>query len=233
MRATYLRYPGAFAALLLASGAQAALVSVSGGQAVYDSDLDITWISNANLAATNTFGLATNVDLGLYPSDNSGVNGRILPNGAMNWPGALFWVDAMNAANYLGVNDWRLPVTLYPDRTCDSDPPSGFINCTGSEMGHLYYVDGVTTAMPGPFSNIKDRWLWSGTEYSLNPDDLAWFFKFGNGNQSGAGKANFLWGSAVRSGDISLVPVPAAVWLFGSALGLLGWLQRSAEHGNA
>lgn len=228
MRATYLRYIGAFAALLLASGAQAALVSVAGGQAVYDNDLDVTWASNANLAATNTFGLTTNVDLGLYPSDNSGVNGRILPNGAMNWPGTLFWIDAMNASNYLGVNDWRLPVTLYPDSTCDTQP-SGSFNCTGSEMGHLYNVEGATAAMPGPFSNVVDLWGWSGSEYSpLDPDNFAWFFKFSNGSQSGAGKANFLFGWAVRSGDISLVPVPAAVWLFGSALGLLGWLRRRA-----
>jgi len=30
----------------------------------------------------------------------------------------------------------------------------------------------------------------------------------------------------VRAGDVSAVPVPAAVWLFGSALGLLGWMRR-------
>jgi len=27
---------------------------------------------------------------------------------------------------------------------------------------------------------------------------------------------------------ISVVPVPAAVWLFGSALGMLGWMRRRA-----
>ena len=30
----------------------------------------------------------------------------------------------------------------------------------------------------------------------------------------------------ITSGQISAVPVPAAVWLFGSALGLLGWMRR-------
>jgi len=28
--------------------------------------------------------------------------------------------------------------------------------------------------------------------------------------------------------DVELVPIPAAVWLFGSALGLLGWVRRRA-----
>jgi len=34
--------------------------------------------------------------------------------------------------------------------------------------------------------------------------------------------------SDAATGSISIVPVPAAVWLFGSALGLLGWVRRRA-----
>lgn len=34
--------------------------------------------------------------------------------------------------------------------------------------------------------------------------------------------------SDLATGSISIVPVPAAVWLFGSALGLLGWVRRRA-----
>jgi hypothetical protein len=32
----------------------------------------------------------------------------------------------------------------------------------------------------------------------------------------------------IGTASISVVPVPAAVWLFGSALGLMGWLRRKA-----
>jgi len=47
----------------------------------------------------------------------------------------------------------------------------------------------------------------------------------------------FQWDTVLADGDsllisknlrISVVPVPAAVWLFGSALGLLGWARRKA-----
>ena len=38
--------------------------------------------------------------------------------------------------------------------------------------------------------------------------------------------AGFDAGAALISANSSVVPVPAAVWLFGSALGLLGWVRR-------
>ena len=33
---------------------------------------------------------------------------------------------------------------------------------------------------------------------------------------------------AIVSGNVSAVPIPAAVWLFGSGLGLLGWFRKKA-----
>ncbi|MBI5660177.1 MAG: hypothetical protein HZC43_11670 [Nitrosomonadales bacterium] len=41
------------AGLLSAATAHAALTLTLGGQGVYDSDLNITWLADANLAATN------------------------------------------------------------------------------------------------------------------------------------------------------------------------------------
>ncbi|MBI5658523.1 MAG: hypothetical protein HZC43_03015 [Nitrosomonadales bacterium] len=46
------------AGLLSAATAHAALTLTLGGQGVYDSDLNLTWLQNANLAASNTFGVS-------------------------------------------------------------------------------------------------------------------------------------------------------------------------------
>lgn len=79
---------------ILASRHAAGSLAGWGEGLIYDDVLDITWLQNANLAATETFGVAA-------------IDG----NGYMNWPTAQTWVSAMNAANYLGASDRRLPVT--------------------------------------------------------------------------------------------------------------------------
>jgi hypothetical protein len=153
------------------------------GQAVYDSARNITWLANANLAASNTF-------------DVAGIN----PDGLMNWATAQNWIAAMNAANYLGYSDWRLPV---------SDTCEGF-NCTDSEMGHLFYdvLGGVAGSSLiaahnenyDLFQNIHTLSNWAGTEYALDPSN-AWTFVFEYGGQGWGSKdvLHVVW--PVRSGD--------------------------------
>ena len=101
----------ALTALFSASPAHATLFDRGGGL-IYDDVLNITWLQDATLAASNTFGLATGTNLGTHPSDTSGFQGLINAEGSMNWPGVLFWIDAMNAdggTGFLGFNNWRLP----------------------------------------------------------------------------------------------------------------------------
>jgi len=214
---------------LFSSSSHAVLVSILGGQAVYDDDLDISWVENAQLAASNTFGLATDVSLGTHPGDISGVEGIINADGTMNWTGALFWIDAMNAANYLGFNNWRLPsADVNGDGVILDCTGGGIPGCKDNEMGFLYHDEGITASGPGPFSNIQHSVAspdyWSGTEFNTTG---AYIFRFDLGLQNAFGKAFTFNAWAVHDGDISAVPAPAAVWLFGSGLlGLVGIARR-------
>lgn len=252
---TFLGAAVACAFALTTLSAEATLYSRLGGQAYYDDVLDVTWIANANLAASNTFGLAYNSDLGDYPGDPYGPSytEQILPSGQLTWGGALHWTAAMNTdggTGYLGFNDWRLPTMLDTGTSgCNfafTGADCGYNVQTGSEvttvysemaslwydtLGNLAYNDTAGNPQPGwgmsntgPFSNVQSNFYWSGLEYAPDTSN-AWYFNAGVGNQGAYSKGNLFYGWAVRSGDV--VPVPAAVWLFGSGLlGLLGTARR-------
>lgn len=207
--------------------------------AVYDDVLDITWLADANLAASNTFGV-------------SGIN----VSGTMTWSTAQNWIAAMNSANYLGYNDWRLPTMVDTGTSGCNISTSGGTDCgwnvqttsmdgppataVYSEMASLYYdtlgnlgyydtsgnsnQPGWGLQNSGPFQNLQSGLLyWSGLEFAPRPSD-AWGFNFNGGLQGYAFKDINYFALAVRPGDVSAVPVPAAVWLLGSALvGLLGF----------
>ena len=250
----------------LVGGADAALFgrlpASPGGtdyQAYYDDVLDITWLADANLAASNTFGLPYNMDLGDHPNDSYAATYTelIYSDGRMNWGGALHWIDAMNAyggAGYLGFNDWRLP-TMMDTGTGGCDYSTNGTDCgynvqTGSvattvysEMASLWYDTlGNTAAFDiagnptgcgfscltnaGPFSNIQSWYYWTGIEYAPSVGD-AWGFYATTGFQFNLSKDYPLYGWAVRSGDVSAVPVPSAAWLFVSGLLSILGVKRS------
>jgi hypothetical protein len=213
--------------LAFSSGAGAALFDRGGGL-IYDDVLNVTWLQDANLAATNTFGV-------------SGIN----TDGTMSWNTAQAWIAAMNAANYLGYSDWRLPTT--PDAGgpfvygWDGVQPYTYnygYNMTTSEMGYMFYVNlgnvgllptnynGLNARSPGtfglinvgPFQNFGQPFqptlaipYWSGTQSVYDPNS-AWYFDFYFGNLNPGditGTLNnqfYAW--AVRDGDVcDLVPI--------------------------
>lgn len=200
--------------------AHAALYSRLGGQAVYDSDLNITWTADANLAATLPFGLANTA-----PSPDSG-----------NQPGSMWgtrrdaWIDALNAyqgTGYLGFDDWRL--------TSDNCTSAGY-GCTNSEFGHLFYDElGGSAHQPvgaagrpylSLFSNIvQNNWYWTGD----SSGEKIKVFNFGDGSRSEAfGTLMFGHVWAVRDGDVaSTVPEPAIYALVLVGLGLFGLTHKS------
>ena len=262
-QAPFLRRPGTQAAALAVllwiftiSQASGALLSRLGGAAYYDEEQDITWIADFNLAATNTFGLPYSTDLGDHPDDSWGAYiEQIAPGGNMNWGAALWWIDAMNEANYLGANTWRLPDAPPSDGTCDDTPGAGGTptdgtygyDCTGSEMGYLYYVHGISASTPGPFSNVQGLDesnqpeyvpYWTGREYAGFGEfglQFAHIFIFSDGYTDVYNKyllSDPEFAVAVLDGDISasaVVPVPPAALLFGTALGLLAWIRHRTD----
>jgi len=231
-------------------------------QAYYDTVLDITWLKNANLAASNTFGLAYNTYLDPHPDDSYPlIDGYfIYADGSMNWGAALHWIDAMNAdggMGYLGYNDWRLPTMLdtgasgcdfaYTGTDCGYNVQTGNAATTVyselaslwyDTLGNLGYVDNLGNAPQlgwglsntGPFSNLQLNYYWSGLE-SRSPLDNdwteAWTFYTEIGRQDIEWKQSRYYSWAVRTGDVSTVPIPTAVWLFGSGLfGLAAMARR-------
>lgn len=212
---------GIFLFTLLDNAANAALLSRLSGQAYYDDVFNITWIADANLAATNDFGVA-------------GINA----NGSMTWYKANEWIAEMNNAAYLGKSDWRLPITTQPDSSCENqyDRPEAMqgygLGCTGSELTHLANVDGINSFTPSPFTNVQAQYYWTGTSYVADGDQ-AWIVDFdGDGTPGYLGVTDKIidetyhtW--VVSPGDIAPVPIPAAAWLIAPAFGLLApWVRR-------
>jgi Protein of unknown function (DUF1566)/PEP-CTERM motif len=205
-------------ALLGTSVASHAALEDRGGGLIYDNDLNITWLSDANYAKT------------------SGYN----TDGKMNWTEANTWAanlvyhDAIRNVDY---SDWRLPTT---------DPVCGFFNCTGSEMGHLFYQDlggyedtSLTNAHNiyyNLFHNINTvasnaifrDYYWSSTEDASHTGQ-AWAFSFGGGNGSSRSESQGWYAIAVRPGDVAPVPEPETYAMFLAGLGLLGWRMRNAR----
>jgi len=184
------------AGVLSFSGAEAALVASENGETVYDTVNDVTWLANANLAATKTFGVR-------------GIN----PDGSMAWTTAQAWIAAMNAANYLGSNKWSLPATKLPDANCSQNPKSAAFGygCIGSQMGNLYYNDlggvkGSTIQLQHKanydlFNNFQPYLYWSSTLWPPVRNS-AFSFSFGNGFQGTNVYANAMYAIVVTPGKI-------------------------------
>lgn len=163
------------------------------GKTVYDSKTDVTWLADADLAKTRTFGAqCTNSDGTLC----------INPDGSMTHTTALNWINGMKAAAYLGQTNWQLP----------PDPgPCGEFGCTDTPLGELYYIrfglSQGTPAVPtpdinvGPFKHVQPYLYWSCSGPYTNPPcqnpppapGFEWSFSFGNGFEGTDLRANDLY----------------------------------------
>ncbi|MFI5091390.1 MAG: hypothetical protein ACHP7P_15220, partial [Terriglobales bacterium] len=146
----------------------ATLVLSQDGRTVYDTVNNVTWLADADLAATNRFGLPVCNGPVTQPCVNQ--------SGSMDYASAAAWVAAMNAAGYLGHTNWRLPTTPSTDSTCPFTGPHGNsfgFGCVACALGSLYYsalgLKAPNTAVPipsntvGPFTNFQPYLYWSQT----------------------------------------------------------------------
>lgn len=125
----------------------------------------------------------------------------------------MTWSDAVTSVNDLifqGYDDWRLPIS---DTSCTGS------GCTGSEMGHLYYTDGITSTTPGIFTDVKPSMYWSGTD--SDPAN-AWRLNFSTGYQGTSSKTLTRYAWSVRDGDSAPSAPPVAPEPISSVLFITG-----------
>jgi hypothetical protein len=230
-------------ALGLASGhANAALQAryfdgSSSPSAYYDTDLNITWLADANYGATAGYGTISTVD---YPG-----------SGFFTWDQANTWASSLSfTANGNAISDWRLPtvspiaggaynyVFAYDGSTDNgyniSAPGTANAGAKGSELAYLAYnelgipsacaVGMSTTAdscdfQPGgvtnvgstdPFFNIQNYFYWTGTANG-DESNKAFSFDFRDGFQyAQQNKLEYGYAMAVANGDVgSATPIAA------------------------
>lgn len=172
------------------------------GLAYYDPNLQITWTTDTHIESSS-----------------------------LSWAEANAWAESLEVG---GVEGWRLPdVDVNGDgvvANCSNPIPAE--DCADNEFGFLYWEEGVRPANPGPFENLQGGQYWSSSESDgiHAPPNKAWFFSFSGGaNTSTKDTRLFVW--AVHDGDVAAVPIPAAIWLFGSGMiGLVALGKRPARH---
>lgn len=202
------------AGMLACGPAHAALMDRGGGM-IYDTDLNITWLKDANYAKTSGYDI----------------------DGKMNWNTANAWASNLV---YGGYNDWRLPSTT--DLGMDgcnyaySNTDCGFnVATNSSELAHLFFVElGNKSAYDpagtyrgslnsglvnkSPFQNLQSDTNYWSEAFSFLPASYAWTFNTTLGLQYVNEQYYEFNAWAVRNGDVAAVPEPTGALLFGLSL---------------
>jgi hypothetical protein len=124
-----------------------------GGATIYDPTTNITWLANANLVASNVFGLAG-------CTSPTAPSLCVAQDGAMTWNSAVQYIANRNTASYLGQTNWQAPTiaATCPGYGCDgADNPMG--NLFYDQLGLHEGTAAVNTPniSVGPFHNFQPR----------------------------------------------------------------------------
>lgn len=222
MRFTDLLAVSASTLLSLETPLASATLLDRGGGLLYDTTLDVTWLSDANYARTS----------GFDPTD-----------GQMSFAAAADWVSHLSYLHTPSgqiITGWRLPKVTPQNGASfnytfqyDGMSDNGFnISATSSELGYMFFVNlglpaeydkngapqhpyGVPApytqeANVGPVHNLKNIAYWTQTYYAgpENGYDM-WVFSMNRGSQDPYGKGYGLVPWPVIDGDVAAVPEPS------------------------
>jgi hypothetical protein len=189
----------------------------AGHSILYDSNQGVCWLADANLAGSPQL----QAELGV-----AGIN----PDGTMDYPTAVKWVNALNQFNngkgFLGHNNWQLPNNPQFDSTCSAANNGSFgATCTGSALGYLYKV-GLDRTFPDsvdpdfdnkvwPFRNLQPALYWTSDQNSGGEVT----FSFNTGlNGANTTKYNFFHVLPMALGAIGKLPEGSGVVAYTNGL---------------
>jgi uncharacterized protein (TIGR03437 family) len=201
-------------------GAGGALTLSLDGLTVYDSANGVTWLADFNLPATNRFGLP------VCGSSSIDTKTCVNASGSMSYQAAAAWVQAMNAANYLGHSNWQIPTTPIADNACSFVGPQNNSfgwGCVAGALASVYNTLGLkapgsavppATVKVGPFTNFQPGLYWTGTSVQ-QPSGFGCCaaFSFNSGWQGSNIAPNFLFVLPMIQGKISGTPATVGTGL--------------------